>query len=144
MDLSKVDLQRSEIIRTLPNGDLYRIQTDEQVQQNIAQLPKLQRPGVAGALSCPHCGAAFMSAFARDEHIRRDHAISSGQAAVQAVQLPDGTEVPLELVLREYMASQERAVAMQQSAEVQSAEPEPAEVSAADVVEQAVAKAAKK
>lgn len=142
MDLSKVDLQRSEIIRTLPNGDLYRIQTDEQVQQNIAQLPKLQRPGVAGALSCPHCGAAFMSAFARDEHIRRDHAISSGQAAVQSVQLPDGTEVPLELVLREYMALQERAVV--QSAVVQSAEPEPAEVNAADVVEQAVAKAARK
>jgi len=101
----QIDYEHSVIQRVLPNGDIVNIRPQEYVERSLAALPKLatERPGVDGAMSCPHCGVGYLSSNALREHIRIDHAIASGQAEVQEIALPDGTLVPLELVMKEWL-----------------------------------------
>lgn len=102
----QIDLSRSVIVRNLPQGDLIRIRTEEQVQEAYAKLPYLPARGEAGgmpAVRCEHCNAPFRSHAQRDAHIRTEHMDLGPQ--FQTFEMPDGTRVPVEELAAVYAAS---------------------------------------
>jgi hypothetical protein len=90
---------RQRIQRQLPNGEFVWVDVPDDYQGEMQPLNvPLPARQVAGQNGCPHCGQVFVSPGTLDSHIQAFHMIASGKADVRAVELPDGTSVPVSLV----------------------------------------------
>lgn len=77
-------------IRTLPNGELYRVDGPSQ-RTSTDSAPILS--GVAGQHQCPKCGLQCTSPGALQTHMMNDH-----RPVLAPVEMPDGTIIPAELL----------------------------------------------
>ncbi len=83
----------------LPNGDIFRVQSEEQIKQNIDALPKLRAAASGpGLLKCRYCPAQFGRGAELDEHEQKAHSIAAGTADTGFMDLGDGQVVSRELV----------------------------------------------
>jgi hypothetical protein len=87
-------------VRSLPNGELLRV--PDEGEPNPARV--VAPSGVAGQYQCPSCGLNCTSPAALSAHIGYDH-----RPSVSAVELPDGTMIPTEMMSEEIGKAEQRA-----------------------------------
>ena len=94
MEEQIVDLEPTprtrQIQKSLPNGDMYWVDVDEEEIMRTKPEPSSHGHQVSGAFVCTSCGLGFMAQYALAEHITRDHKINSGERDMTIVQVPTG------------------------------------------------------
>ena len=90
-----------QIIKELPNGDLYRIDVEDSYQDPMQAADARMAAaasGIAGQNQCSYCRQVFTSGGTLADHIKIRHSVAAGLEDMRPVPMPDGSTQPASLV----------------------------------------------